>query len=232
MEFEKSRWLFSPSLMCMGYLSVGQNIAVLNNAFDYLHVDIMDGHFCRSIHLSPEYVKDISTVSKLPIEVHLMVDNPEDYIQQLIEYGANTIIVHIESAQKNIFRIIDMVHSAHRRIGIALCPSTPVENISYLLAHVDMVTVLNVDVGFWGQSLIPEMLYKIEQLKNMKSEHKYAYLIQADGGVCNTTYASLASVGVDVFVIGKTALFGKSSNLKEAVQKMLAEFKYAIEHYP
>lgn len=116
MNFDRSKWGFSPSLICMGYLSIEKKISLLEKEFNSFHVDIMNGHFCHSIHLSPDYIKDIFSITKLPIVVHLMVENPFDYIQQLIENGAGTIIVHIESCQTNIFRIIDAVHKAKKKL--------------------------------------------------------------------------------------------------------------------
>lgn len=231
MESLNSNWTFSPSLMCMGFLSIKEDIQLLNKYFNSFHVDIMDGHFCKSIYLCPDYVKDISQISTLPIEVHLMVDRPGDYITDLIKNGSETIIIHVESSPREIFRLIDQVHSLGRKVGIAVCPSTPINSIYYLLEIIDKVTVLNVDVGFVGQPLLKQMLGKIKYLNQLRKREGYAFLIQADGGVCHETYYELIEAGIDDFVLGKKALFGQSSSLANSIELMQRDFKNAIQGY-
>lgn len=228
-EVGNRRLKFSPSLMCMDYLNIGRDISVLNRFFDSFHVDIMDGHFCKSIHLSPEYVRSISTIAQIPIEVHLMVENPDDYISDLIDCGADMIIIHVESAQQKVFRIINQIKSAGKSVGIALCPATPVECIRYMLGYVDKVTVLNVDIGFVGQKLIPEMLVKTREINTIRRQEGYTYVIQADGGVSEETFSSLVAAGVDDFVIGKKALFSKGSNTCDCSQQFYKDFRTAME---
>ncbi|MCH5297817.1 MAG: ribulose-phosphate 3-epimerase [Ruminococcus sp.] len=221
-------FLFSPSLMCMSFLNIRNDINVLNQNFDTFHIDIADGHFCNNIILSLDYIKDIKKISKLPIEVHLMVDSPNDYIEQLAKIGVNIITVHIESIERNAIRTIDNIHSHGIKVGIALCPLTPVRYIYPLLSYIDIVNVLNVEVGFRGQPLINEMLQKIKKLSILKRTKSLNYIIQGDGGVEKNTYKKLIDVGTESFVLGRTALFSKSEILYDACNIMKSEFENAL----
>ena len=214
--------------MCMDYLNVSHNISILNTAFDSFHIDIMDGHFCKSIHLSPDYVKDIRKVTELPIVVHLMVEEPFDYIESLVSYGADTIIVHIESTQKNIFRIINYLHTSGKKVGVAICPSSPIECLTNVLGCVDLVSILSVDPGFIGQPLIPAVLDKIKKTSRIKEKNNYSFTIQSDGGVTSSTYSELIKAGTEDFVLGKAALFGKNQDLEKAIEEMRRDFSNAI----
>lgn len=228
MKVKEKEYLLSPSLMCMSFLNVASDINVLNNFFDTYHVDISDGHFCKNITLSPEYIRELKDVAKLPIEVHLMVESPNDYIEQLAETGVDTIIVHVETIERDAFRTIDRIHSSGVNAGIALCPETPFDFLLPLLPYVETVSIMNVDVGFIGQPLIPEMVTKTKRLSALKERKHYKYTIENDGGVRESTYRVLAEAGVENFVLGKSALFDKSKNLDEACRIMKNSFYNAI----
>lgn len=219
---------FSPSLMCMDLLNVESQLKVLNKNFDSLHIDIMDGHFCDSIHLSPSFVKAVRKASRLPIEVHLMVDNPEKYIDSLLESGTNIIILHIESITTRAFRLIDKIHDKGKMAGIALCPITPFNHVISLLSNIDMLIILAVDVGHVGQSLIEPIYDKIKMAKEIKEQNGYKYIIQCDGGVKNSTYRKLFQMGAESFVLGNSALFGKNQDLNIACKLMKSEFTKAL----
>ncbi len=228
MKINEKEYLFSPSLMCMSFLNIRNDIEVLNQNFDSFHIDIADGHFCDSIILSLEYIRDIKKITKLPLEVHLMVDSPNKYIDKLAKLGVNTITVHIESIERNAIRTIDNIHSYGIKVGLALCPLTPVSYIYPLLSLVDSVNVLNVEAGFRGQPLIKEMLSKSKELAIFKNINSLNYIIQSDGGVERSTYKNLIDVGTESFVLGRTALFGKSERISEACKIMKSEFLIAI----
>ena len=224
----RKNWTFSPSLMCMSFLQIAHDVEILNRHFQSLHVDISDGHFCKSILLSPNYVKDIKQITTLPIEVHLMVENPNDYIDDLVDAGANTIIVHVESINRDAFRTINRIRSRGVKVGIALCPETPLSYIMPLLRYVDIVSILNVDIGFAGQPLIAEMLDRTKMLAEIKKHRQYNFVIQSDGGVTDSTYHALTTAGTECFVLGNNALFSKSHDLEDACRTMKSNFNREI----
>lgn len=215
-----NKYILSPSLMCMSYLQIAHDVEVLNCYFDTLHVDISDGHFCKALTLSPDYIRELRQISRIPIEVHLMVDSPNDYIEQLVDAGANAIIVHIEAMERDAFRTINRIRSMGAKVGIALCPETPFAHLVPFLQYVDIISILNVDIGFVGQPLIPEMIARTRCLAELKRQHGYDYVIQSDGGVTDSTYRLLAEAGAESFVLGKKALFSKNSNLDDACKTM------------
>lgn len=214
--------------MCMSYLQVAHDVAILDRHFNSLHIDIADGHFCKSVLLSLEYVKEIKRVTTLPLEVHLMVENPNDYIEELVNAGVDTIIVHVETIGRDAFRTINRIHAAGANVGIALCPETPLDHIFPFLRYVNMVSVLNVDIGFAGQPLIPEMLARTKCLSEIKKSQHYHFVIQSDGGVTDATYFTLANAGTECFVLGRNALFGKSPDLEDSCEIMKRSFAKEI----
>lgn len=224
MKLDKKSILFAPSLMCMDYLNVGSQLDILNQNFDILHVDIMDGHFCKSIHLSPSFIKSIRNATNLPIEVHLMVEHPGDFITDLVECGADIITLHFESITHDAFRLISQIKSYGKQVGLALCPATPISCVKYLLNQIDILTILNVDVGYVGQPLIIEMLEKVAKARKIRTEEGYHYLIQSDGGVNISTYSDLLNAGTEIFVLGHAALFGKHPELACACKIMKKDF--------
>lgn len=217
--------LLYPSLMCMSPLEVRKDLRVLCRTFDGVHVDIMDGHFCRSIHLSPSFVEAIRTECELPIDVHLMVDAPGDYFDILAKSGANSVTIHIEAAVRNVHRLIYRMRELGLAVGIALCPATPVVAVEGLLSLVDMVTVLGVDPGFIGQSLVPSARLRIEHLAALREQVGGDYVIQIDGGVRSGNFESLAEAGAECFVLGKGALFDRAIDLEAAAELAQSEFR-------
>ncbi|TCL58871.1 D-allulose-6-phosphate 3-epimerase [Kineothrix alysoides] len=224
MSYIDKKVFFSPSLMCMDLLEVKGQIEILNTYFDILHIDIMDGHFCDSIHLSPSFVKSVRKVTNLTIEVHLMVEQPEKFINILLDNGADTIILHAESITKRAFRLINDIQSKGRKVGIALCPLTPISSIVPLLRDIDILTLLMVDAGFVGQPLIETMVNKIKIAREIKEKQNSNFIIQCDGGVKNSTYKKLYDAGAESFVLGEAALFGKHNDLIIACETMKNEF--------
>ena len=219
---------FSPSLMCMDLLNAKEQILILNANFTSLHIDIMDGHFCDSIHLSPSFVKAVRGITDLSIEVHLMVEHPEKLIPSLIEFGADVIVLHIESITTRAFRLVNEIQRNGKKAGIALCPITPLSTIKDVLCSIDMLTILTVDVGYAGQPLITSVLHKFEVAKLLKQKHNYNYVIQCDGGVKSSTYKQLCVLGAENLVLGDTALFCKHIDLNMACKIMREEFVAAL----
>ena len=212
---------FSPSLMCMDLLNMKEQVEILNERADFYHVDIMDGHFVKNITLSPFFVSNLKRISKLPIDVHLMTEYPDDYIEELAKSGADYICPHAETINKDAFRIINKIKSFGCKAGIVLNPATPIEWIKYYIHLLDKITVMTVDPGFAGQPFIPEMLDKIKELKELKEKNGYEYLIEVDGSCNERTFDILTEAGAEVLIVGSSGLFNLDSDLPKAWDKMM-----------
>ena len=215
------KMMFSPSLMCMDLLSMKEQVEILNERADFYHVDIMDGHFVKNITLSPFFVSNLKRISKLPIDVHLMTEYPDDYIEGLAKSGADYICPHAETINKDAFRIINKIKGFGCKAGIVLNPATPIEWIKYYIHLLDKITVMTVDPGFAGQPFIPEMLDKIKELKELKEKNGYNYLIEVDGSCNERTFDILTEAGAEVLIVGSSGLFNLDSDLPKAWDKMM-----------
>ncbi len=215
------KMMFSPSLMCMDLLSMKEQVEILNERADFYHVDIMDGHFVKNITLSPFFVSNLKRISKLPIDVHLMTEYPDDYIEELAKSGADYICPHAETINKDAFRIINKIKGFGCKAGIVLNPATPIEWIKYYIHLLDKITVMTVDPGFAGQPFIPEMLDKIKELKELKEKNGYSYLIEVDGSCNERTFDILTEAGAEVLIVGSSGLFNLDSDLPKAWDKMM-----------
>ena len=215
------KMMFSPSLMCMDLLSMKEQVEILNERADFYHVDIMDGHFVKNITLSPFFVSNLKRISKLPIDVHLMTEYPDDYIEELAISGADYICPHAETINKDAFRIINKIKGFGCKAGIVLNPATPIEWIKYYIHLLDKITVMTVDPGFAGQPFIPEMLDKIKELKELKEKNGYSYLIEVDGSCNERTFDILTEAGAEVLIVGSSGLFNLDSDLPKAWDKMM-----------
>ncbi len=216
---------FSPSLMCMDLTKFKEQVDILNERADFYHIDIMDGHFVKNITLSPFFVEQLNKISKIPIDVHLMTEYPGDYIEELGRVGATYISPHAETINKDAFRIINKIKEVGCKVGIVLNPATPVDCLKYYIHLVDKITVMTVDPGFAGQLFIPEMLDKIKELKKLKEEKGYSYIIEIDGSCNERTFKKLVSAGAEVLIVGTSGLFNLDENLIEAWNKMIEIYK-------
>ena len=216
---------FSPSLMCMDLTKFNEQVDILNERADFYHVDIMDGHFVKNITLSPFFVEQLNRISKLPIDVHLMTEYPGDYIEKLGKVGAAYISPHAETINKDAFRIINKIKDVGSKVGIVLNPATPVEWIKHYIHLIDKITVMTVDPGFAGQPFIPEMIEKIKELKKLKEENKYSYIIEIDGSCNERTYKRLVGAVAEVLIVGTSGLFNLDEDLTIAWNKMMEIYK-------
>ncbi|HDR2159424.1 TPA: ribulose-phosphate 3-epimerase [Enterobacter cancerogenus] len=212
---------FSPSLMCMDLTQFREQITAMNDRADFYHVDIMDGSYVKNITLSPFFIENLKKITDVPIDVHLMVNHPEDIIPMCIEAGADIISFHPETANNKIFRLLNQIKDAGRRCGVVLNPATPAEAIKEYAHLLDKVTVMSVDPGYAGQKFIPESLNKIRQLIAMREEHGYHYLTEIDGSCNEKTFNVISQSGVDVFIVGTSGLFSLAENVSEAWDKMV-----------
>jgi len=215
----------APSLMCMDLMKLHEQIDFFNSRADIYHVDIMDGHYVPNITLSPFFVKQISRATTLPIDVHLMVVNPDQYIEELAASGATYISVHAETINAKAFRVINQIKSLGCKAGIVVNPATPIEIILPYIGKLDKITVMTVDPGFAGQPFIPETLDKIRKLKDWKIANNYEFLVEVDGSCNKNTYAELTGAGAEVLVMGSTGLFGLNDSLPAAWEQMNNELR-------
>jgi D-allulose-6-phosphate 3-epimerase len=219
---------FSVSLMCLDYLNVREQIEILNTKADYYHIDIMDGHFCKNIALSPDFMRAIKKTAKLPFDVHLMVEHPDDFIETVREAGAEWISPHAEVINTNAFRTINKIKSLGAKAGVALNPATPLEYIRSYAGELDLVTIMTVEVGYAGQPFIKEMLDKIRLCKQWKEQYGFTYKISVDGSCNGQTFKRLNDAGAEIYVAGSTGLFSQDTNLSAAYGKMVKNFFDAV----
>ncbi len=218
---------FSPSLMCMDLLDIKAQIELLNTRADMFHVDIMDGHYVKNITLSPDFVKAISPVCEIPIDCHLMVTEPSQYIESLAKAGATYISPHAETINAESFRIINQIKSLGCKAGIVINPATPLSYINEYIHLLDKITIMSVDPGFAGQSFIREMLKKIAEASKLKEENDYKYIIEIDGSCNENTFKELKEAGVEMFIIGNSGLFDLADNIPDAWEIMMKNFNRA-----
>ncbi|MGG4142635.1 D-allulose 6-phosphate 3-epimerase [Paenibacillus algorifonticola] len=220
---------FSPSLMCMNLMDIRNQLDVINDRSDMVHIDIMDGHFVKNITLSPFFMEQLRDSLKVPMDVHLMVEKPADFIQAIIDAGATYISPHAETINSDAFRIINQIKQAGCKAGIALNPATPLSYIKHYIHLLDKITIMTVDPGYAGQKFITEMLDKIREAKALKEEHGYTYLIEIDGSCNKNTFAQLAEAGAEVFIVGTSGLFNLDNDLNRAWDKMMDDFNRVIQ---
>lgn len=193
--------LIAPSLLSCDFANLEAEIKKVTEAgADWLHVDVMDGHFVKNITIGPPVVKSIKRVSTLPLDVHLMIENPENYIDAFMDAGSDILTIHVESTRdpKSVLEKIN------KRIksGITLRPSTPLEKILPYLELVDLVLVMTVEPGFGGQEFMETQVEKIRELQKLKEAKNLNYHIEIDGGINDKTAAICKNAGANVFVAG------------------------------
>ncbi|MCA1059212.1 ribulose-phosphate 3-epimerase [Rossellomorea aquimaris] len=213
----------APSILSANFAELGNEIKdVEKGGADYIHVDVMDGHFVPNITLGPMIVSAIRPLTTLPLDVHLMIENPSQYVDAFADAGADYITVHVE-ADPHLHRTIQMIKNKGVKAGVVLNPGTPAEMIKPILQDVDMVLLMTVNPGFGGQSFIPSVVPKIKQIREWANEVNPSLEIEVDGGINPKTAAICAEAGADVFVAG-SAIYNKSDRgaAIEELKKSLA----------
>ena len=207
--------LIAPSILSADFSKLGEEVRAVESAgADWIHVDVMDGHFVPNITMGPIVVQAVKTVTSLPIDVHLMIENPDDYIPDFVKAGATHVAVQVEAC-KHLNRSIQFIKELETHAGAVLNPSTPLSSLEWILEDLDYVVIMSVNPGFGGQSFIENSLDRIRVLRGMIQERELSTLIQIDGGVNEKTIADISQAGVDVFVSG-SAIFG-SPDYKETI---------------
>ncbi|GMC00782.1 ribulose-phosphate 3-epimerase [Enterococcus thailandicus] len=192
----------APSILSADFANLQRDIELVEKGgADYIHVDVMDGQFVPNITLGPNVVQAIRPVTKLPLDVHLMIINPENYITDFAKAGSDIITVHAESTP-HIHRAVQMINDLGVKSGVVINPGTPVSAIQHVLSIVDQVLVMTVNPGFGGQSFIEETVVKIAELDLLRQENGYHYAIEVDGGIVPETAKICKEAGADVFVAG------------------------------
>ncbi|MBT2699983.1 ribulose-phosphate 3-epimerase [Neobacillus sp. C211] len=207
----------APSILSADFSKLGEEIiAVEKGGADYIHVDVMDGHFVPNITIGPLIVEAIRPITKLPLDVHLMIENPDQYIEAFAKAGADFITVHVEAC-RHLHRTVQNIKSFGIKAGVVLNPATPVESIQHIIGDIDMVLLMSVNPGFGGQKFIPEVLPKIRKVKEMAEQKGLDIEIEIDGGVNSETAKLCMEAGANVLVAG-SAIYNEEDYAKAISQ--------------
>lgn len=207
----------APSILAADFTRLGEQVREAAGA-DLLHIDIMDGHFVPNITFGPLIVEAVRSVTRLPLDVHLMIEQPERYIPAFAKAGATMINVHVETCP-NLHRTLNQIKELGVRAGVALNPHTPFEMIREILGEVARVLVMTVNPGFGGQKLIAATLPKIAQIREAARQLPQEIEIGVDGGIDDTTIVQAVSYGADVLIAGK-AIFGAPEGVAQAITRL------------
>ena len=206
----------APSILSADFSRLGEEIKAAEKAgADLIHVDVMDGHFVPNITIGPLVVKAVKKVASIPLDVHLMIEDPDRYIRDFAESGADIITVHAE-ASVHLHRSIQNIKECGVKAAVSINPATPLCNIELILPIVDMVLLMSVNPGFGGQKFIPEVLLKIRQLKSLITASRLKVEIEVDGGVTVDNVAEVQKAGADIVVMGSA--FYNSKDYAETVR--------------
>ena len=218
--------VFAPSLLAAVFASLGVAFgAVARGGASMLHVDVMDGHFVPNISIGVPVVASLRKATRLTLDVHLMIENPELYVEAFAAAGADMLSVHQE-ATPHLDRVLTLIREHGCLPGVVINPATPVALLSEVLGNVDHVLVMSVNPGFGGQSFIPGSIHKIRQLRDLRERHDYKFRIAVDGGVAPENINELVRAGAQILVAG-TSVFG-SSDPAAAVHSMMQQASEAL----
>jgi ribulose-phosphate 3-epimerase len=213
----------APSILAADFSELDRQIrsAEIGGA-DFIHCDVMDGHFVPNLTFGPIIVKAANKITKLPIDVHLMIENPDNYLDDFVNAGADFLTVHQE-AVIHLNRTINRIKELGIKAGVAINPSTPVNTLEYIAEYVDMVLIMSVNPGFGGQKFIPNSLDKIKEVFNLRQKLNANFLIEVDGGIDVNTIADILNAGCDVFVAGSSIF--KADNISAATIELKNKIK-------
>jgi ribulose-phosphate 3-epimerase len=221
----------APSILSANFAALGEDIRKVEEAgAQILHVDVMDGHFVPNITIGPPVVRSIKKATRLPLDVHLMISDPDRYIPDFVEAGAAMLTVHSE-ATVHLDRTLNFIRSQNVRAGVSINPATPVSAVEHALGIADMLLIMTVNPGFGGQKFIPYTVEKIRQARQIIDERNYACLIEVDGGIDSATVPTVVKAGAQILVAGSAIFHAPDPGLK--VQELLEIAKsvgYDREH--
>jgi len=209
----------APSILSADFSRLGEEVSEVAKAgADYIHVDVMDGHFVPNITIGSPVVASLRSRTDLPLDVHLMIDNPEAHIRQFADAGANIITVHVEAAT-HLHRLVESIKALGVRAGVSLNPATSLSSLDEVLPLLDLVLVMTVNPGFGGQTFIPEMKDKIVRLRGVLDKRQAHAELEVDGGITTNLAPEVVRAGADVLVAG-AAIFNSKIGAAKALQEM------------
>jgi ribulose-phosphate 3-epimerase len=214
MKQNDSQKFLAPSILSADFTNLAQQIRYVEmGRADWIHCDIMDGQFVPNITFGPMVVKAVRGLTKLPLDVHLMIKNPDSILEEFIKAGADYITVHQEEVV-HLNRTVSRIRELGAKPGVVLNPSTPVHTLEEIIEDIDLVLLMSVNPGFGGQKFIKSSLRKIEELKNLREKRNLDFLIEVDGGVNKDNITDISKAGCDVFVAGSSVF--KNDNITAA----------------
>ena len=203
--------MLAPSILSADFSNLGQAVEMIEkNNGSLVHIDVMDGSFVPEITYGQPVIRSIRPFTKLPFDVHLMVNNPENHLESFAKAGADYLTFHIE-ATNHSHRLVQIIHEMGKKAGVAVCPGTPVSALLEIAKTADIILVMTVNPGWGGQTIIPSCVDKVVELKKLREEKGYNYLISVDGGINSSTLDSVLKAGSDIIVSG-SAFFNGSLN--------------------
>jgi ribulose-phosphate 3-epimerase len=213
----------APSILSADFSRLGEEVwAVEKAGADLIHVDVMDGHFVPNITIGPLVVAGLKKLSSLPLDVHLMIEEPQRYVEVFAQAGSDWITVHAEVCPQ-LKRMVKWIRQWKARPGIVLKPATPLKTLFPVLDEIDLVLLMSVNPGFGGQSFIPSTLKKIERLRKIVDQNRYPLEIEVDGGVKIENIREVSRAGADIFVLG-TGIF-KTRDYEVTIKKLKKEIE-------
>jgi len=209
----------APSILSADFARLGEQVAEAARAgADYIHVDVMDGHFVPNITIGAPVVAAIRPVTSLPLDVHLMIEHPERYISEFVHAGADIITVHVE-ASPHLHGAIELIKKLGAKAGVSLNPPTPIGAVEEFLHHVDLVLIMSVNPGFGGQSFIPETLPRIENVRKILDNRGLSAELEVDGGINADNAPDIVKAGANVLVAGNS-IFRAEDGISRALQRL------------
>jgi len=223
-----ARIVIAPSILSADFARLGEEIRAVEKAgADWIHVDVMDGRFVPNLTIGPPIVKAIRKTTKLPFDVHLMIVEPDKYLDAFAEAGADGITVHVEACP-HLYRTLQHIRSLDKRAGVVVNPATSEETLKYVMHLVDLILVMSVNPGFGGQSFLPEVLPKVSAIKKMIATEGRPIDLEIDGGIGEKNAREVARAGAHVLVAGN-AIFTHPQGYAEAIRRIRAEGEAGVK---